>query len=313
MEEGHINDTFKIITKGSTYVLQRKNAAVFTNMAALLFNLQEFIASTSDSIYSNLFFQSKDGNLFFKDETTDHWVLMKYVEGRKANLNAAQDLQLLGQSVGTFITASTPLKPNELQETLPYFHDINFRLGQFDEAKRKCKRKLSIDASYLFEQIRSERKKLVKYKSHLDTNCKIRVCHNDTKYDNIIIKNESAILLDLDTIMRGYIAYDFGDTLRSISAKGQEDKIELRSKHEIENIHKQFRKGFLSTCKTSITNSEITSLDYATQYMCYLMGIRFLTDYLNGDIYYKVNYDSQNLLRAEGQLKLANHLKNLYF
>ncbi len=284
---------------------------MFKNIAALLHNIDCFSNHSSAQQYSDFYIKTNKEKLFVQDEASEYWVLMKYIEGRKASPEDSSDLHLLGTAVGSFLKIGTLLPIKEFKETLPLFHDIEFRIEQLDTSLLDCNPSRKQQAKELLELVNSERVHLIAFKQFLDDKCQKIVCHNDTKSDNIIILEEDALLLDLDTIMPGYIAYDFGDALRSLFGTGKEDALEIKKASEIKNIYTHFRQGFIKVCENNIKDPDLASLDYASVYMCYIMGIRFLTDYLNGDVYYKTVYKDQNLRRAKGQLKLGARVKGI--
>ena len=143
----------------------------------------------------------------------------------------------------------------------------------------------------------------------------IRITHNDTKFNNIIFddSNKAICVVDFDTIMQGSALFDFGDAIRSIANTAAEDEQDLEKVKLNLNIFEAYTYGYLDNTKELLTDTEINFLAFSACYITFIMGLRFLTDYLNGDIYYRIQYPEHNLVRARNQFKLVECMEQQNF
>jgi serine/threonine protein kinase len=207
--------------------------------------------------------------------------------------------------LGEFITLLDNLPVGSLHITLPDFHSLDFRLQQFNESleKNSSGRKAEIEKEIIFVQ-----KKANKFRELLRSeeaqSIPLRVTHNDPKINNILFdENDKAIcMIDLDTVMPGYIYHDFGDAIRTGTASVAEDEPE--NMFISLDLFEAYTKGFLSQTGQLLTSTEISMLALAPQLMTFIIGLRFLTDYVNGDIYFKIKVQNHNLKRWLAQKEL---------
>jgi len=195
-----------------------------------------------------------------------------------------------------------------LNETIPFFHDIEKRLGTFHGAIEKdpVNRVKGVKDEINFVLAREEEMKTI-LKLGRQSKIPLRITHNDTKINNILLdeNNRTLCLIDLDTVMPGYIHYDFGDAIRTITNTGAEDEEDLSLISMNVEFFESFTKGYLEQVKNVLTRTEIDYLAYAPSLMTFIMGLRFLTDYISGDIYYKIHKPNHNILRARAQFRLV--------
>ena len=212
-----------------------------------------------------------------------------------------------GRLLGNFLTLTSDFDAAKLIEVIPKFHDMSFRYSQFDDAlKIASKERLEYAKFYIkkVKELKEEMHILQNLKTSGDI--KIRVTHNDTKISNALFnkKDKGLCLIDTDTVMPGIVHYDFGDAIRTICNTAAEDETNLDLVEFNVEYYKAYTRGFLKSMKESLTPLELKYLPLSAKTMIFIMALRFLTDYLNGDIYYKTKYPEHNLDRSKNQFKL---------
>lgn len=303
---GHINDTYRVETTKARYLLQRINTSVFSTIAVFEANLSALFARESEILVEHI--RTWDNRWLFVD-SQGAWKAQHFDEDTYAPqlANDFRQVSEIARGFGKFIAMDLPVGP--FRETIPDFHNLEWRLQQLGDAVaaniagRKDLAKELIDQANEYRWI-AEKMELLKNRG-----LALRLCHNDTKIDNILLSRSSdhfKFVIDLDTVGPGYVLYDFGDLMRTVLSSAQEsepdvDKVALR-----EDYYEVLREGFLSECRNMLTTLEFESLAFGGQYMTYIMAIRFLTDYLNGDVYYKISHDQENFIRARNQLRLLS-------
>ena len=203
----------------------------------------------------------------------------------------------------------------QLYETIPWFHDIEKRLQTF---KLKITENPAGRAGSVKNEIeqflqRAEEMKVI-LKLGREGKIPIRITHNDTKFNNILLdENDKALcVIDLDTVMPGYVHYDFGDAIRTVTNTAAEDEKDL-SKIEMDiNLFRAYAEGFLSETGSTLNNVEKEYLAFAPRLITYTIALRFLTDYLDGDNYFKIHHEHHNLQRARAQLRLVMRMEEHY-
>ncbi len=323
IKSGHINTTFLIQTQAQEtpdYILQKINSVVFKNIPELIQNkvlVCNFLRSkTKHPEQENVIrlMPSMSGDYFFIDEDKEYWNLMVFISDSQVFLKAENTKIALeaGRLFGRFFYLLNDFDAEDLSETIPRFHDMNFRFQQFEAAlaASNTDRLNQAKTEIIFA---NELKKEMCLLQELKNTGKfpIRATHNDTKLSNALFdKNDNALsVIDLDTLMPGLVHYDFGDSVRTMCSSAEEDETNLEKVHFIPDNFMAFTEGFLYSCKSILTQSELDYLYLAPQYMTFIMGLRFLTDYLNNDIYYKINYPEHNLTRAKNQFALLKSIR----
>jgi serine/threonine protein kinase len=327
---GHIHDTFFVqstASGGLDYVLQKINNRVFHNVAELMENIfkvskhiQKRILERPD-LYGNLacleVIQTKSVKSYFVDEFNNYWRLFNYIpDSIKYNKvhSAVQALQE-GKAFGQFLALLKDLPPNDLVETIPNFHNVVKRLETFEAVLKSNPvnraQKLSEEISFVKE--RAEEMSLL-HQMEKEGKLPIRITHNDTKLNNVLFDkfNNPLSVIDLDTVMPGFVAYDFGDAIRTTINTVEEDEADVSKININMQLFEAFAKGFLSETRFFITDEEIASLAFGAKLLTYLMGLRFLTDYLDGDKYYKIQFPEHNLQRARAQFQLLKKMEERY-
>lgn len=300
ISNGFINDTYLVANNGKPiYILQRINTEVFTNINALIHNLELILPLLKGENYSEIKLTRTHNDLtFLKTANNEIWRLMTFIKdslvfNTTTNKKTAYEA---GKIIGQFHKLLIEVDVDQLEDTLPGFHDINLRYDQFIKATKNAtparieNAKRAIDFVnkniYLLTDIELDK---------LPT----RVCHNDTKLNNILFsKNCAALcLIDLDTLMRGKFIFDFGDAVRTIANTAAEDEKDLSIINFETKLFESFING-LAVNSDFLSEKEKELLPVGVILMPFLHGIRALTDYLGNDKYYKVNYKTQNLDRS---------------
>lgn len=315
---GHINDTFKVTTdKKKQYVLQQINIYVFKKPVELMENVVAVTEHIRDKINDPRrtlhFLPAKDGKFYF-EEDGKFWRCYEFVDGFcLSKPETDDDLYEGAVAFGNFEQWLADFPAETLHETIPDFHDTPKRYQAFKKAFHDdvCGRAKEVQEEYDFAIARE--KEAGKIQEMLDAG-KIPLCvtHNDTKFDNVLLDKETRralCVLDLDTVMPGTRLMDYGDSIRSGAATAAEDA----SQGVALDLHafEVYTKGYLNTC-TSLTEAEIDLLPLSVKTITLELAIRFLTDYLEGDKYFKIDYPEHNLVRARTQFELAADMEKKY-
>ncbi len=301
ISQGYINDTYALLQDGKPcYILQRLNAQVFSNIDVLMQNIHHALPYLNDKNYYQISLISTiDGKPYLKINKSDCWRIMTLVPDSIA-FNTTQDEGIAleaGKIIGKFHSLLQEAPIDIFKDSIPGFHDLNLRARQFTEAtgsaapdKLKEAEKAILFAKMTLEELRF----------YDPGNLPLRICHNDTKLNNILFHKEAKkalCLIDLDTVMKGYFHYDFGDAVRTIVNTVKEDEKDLSKITFNKGLFEAFIDG-LSKNSDFLTKEEIQHLSFGVKLMPFMHGIRALTDYLKGNIYYKVTYETQNLDRC---------------
>jgi thiamine kinase-like enzyme len=314
---GHINDTFLVSTTTIDYVLQKLNTDVFINWKAVIEN-KIVVSNHLKNIYNNKYsdyntveFIKTNSNSFYLEKDNTIWMMMQFIKDSQTFVKAIDENLVFeaGLLYGDFIANSQTLDSSKIVETLPDFHSVPLRLKQFEFALNTASEERKQQATAWID--------LVQY--HGNNMCELwelkskgvlpmRITHNDTKLSNILFSNSNPIrglaVIDLDTVMPGLVHFDFGDSVRSICSNTTEDDNELKNATINLDFYKAYCNGFAEKTKPLLSNLEIQYLPLGAQSIIFIMGLRFLTDFLNNDIYYKTNYELHNLVRASNQFSL---------
>ncbi|WP_276168154.1 phosphotransferase enzyme family protein [Zobellia alginiliquefaciens] len=301
LTDGLINDTFLVYdTTTPLYILQRVNHLVFTNVKGLMNNVQQAFKYLEDEDYTKIILvPPKTGGSHYTSSTGNHWRVMTYLNGSTA-YNTTEDTNIAfeaGRIISKFNSLLRQADLEDYVDTIPRFHDISLRQDQYKSAlKTAAREKLKIaEKAIVFTNEVLEKLTALDLK-----NLPVRVCHNDTKLNNILFSKETKkalCLIDLDTLMKGYFLYDFGDAVRTIVNTAVEDEKDHDKIIFDKNLFEAFIEG-LAVNGSFLTKAEIDILPWGAVLMPFLHGIRAFTDYLNGNVYYKVAYENQNLDRC---------------
>lgn len=326
---GHINDTFLLVTErggqAHRYILQRINSRLFTDVEKLMHNIQlvtqfnrkRVLARGGDPAREGLtLIPTREGRAFFA-EGEEYWRMYLFIEGAVTYqvVQKPNDFYEAAVAFGNFANLLAEFDASLLYEILPDFHNTEVRYGNFERALQedKCGRAASVKAEIDFVKSRKAYAGILVEKLR-SGEIPLRVTHNDTKLNNVMIdeKTGKAIaVIDLDTVMPGSLCYDFGDSIRFGCNPVAEDERDLAKVVFQVPLFEQFARGYLSAVGNGITQAERDNLVMGSILMTYECGMRFLTDYLQGDTYFHTVREGQNLDRARTQFKLVAEMERL--
>ena len=310
---GHINRTLKVDTDtGNTYILQKINKFVFQDPIRLMENITsvtEFLSAKSDTPNSTLnFIRTHEGNTCYQDDAGDFWRLYHFVPGFGLDApESDEDFYQSALAFGRFQHLLSDFPADTLYETIPEVHNTIDRFRQFKESvAADCKgRACEVQKEIAFALAQEEFGGTLQ-RMRQSGQLPLRVTHNDTKLNNVLLDintRKSLCVIDLDTVMPGLSAYDFGDSIRfgaSTTTESEEDASKTKLDLHLFEIYTQ---GFLEAAP-SLTDLEVEMLPIGAMIMTLEVGIRFLKDYLDGDIYFKTPIPGNNLRRCRTQLAL---------
>jgi hypothetical protein len=329
---GHIHDTYRIITaekECDDYILQRLNNHVFRDIPSLQENmervtdhLQKKISATRGSDIRRecltLISTKTTDRSWLTDEEGNYWRMFIFISNHRSyeRVDSLHKAYEGGKTVGRFQAMLADLPGKPLHETIPDFHNIIKRLETFhavvnsDPARRVSSVMNEIEEIYRREE---EMKIIVRLGE--EGKIPLRITHNDTKFNNILFDrsdDRALCIIDLDTVMPGYVHYDFGDAIRTASNTTTEDSRDLSVVSVDTAIFEAYARGYLSETTNTLNKTEKEYLAFAPRLLTYTMATRFLTDYINGDTYYKIKYPRHNLQRNRVQITLLKSMESQY-
>lgn len=324
---GHINDTYFIKnanSAGCDYLLQRINHHIFKDVAQLTANMSLVINHLKDKLMQTgtgnpekevmTLVPTKDDQYFYKDSRGDYWRLSYFLKNTKTYDVVETEKQAYegGKAFGKFQAMLSDLSAGVLYEVIPDFHNIEVRLGHLKEAIIK-------DLSGRVASVKSELDTIEAFAESMlyfqqsapQENLPKRVIHNDTKFNNVLLnlKDEAQCVIDLDTVMDGYVAYDFGDAIRTIINTCAEDEADILKIQLNIPLFNAYTQGYLKEAGQFLTDIEVSSLIKGVLLLPYMQAVRFLTDHINGDTYFKIKFKGHNLQRCRAQLQLLKMLE----
>lgn len=317
---GHINDSYLIETNTcESFVLQRINHEVFKDVPGLISN-KVAISNHLKNKFQNLdeselhrrvltFIPTSDDVSYYIDTSGNYWNLSIFISDSFTH-NVVESEKIAyegGKLFGEFLNLTADFDADQLVDVIPKFHDMSFRYSQFDDALKQASEERIKQAEFLIERVESLREEMHILQKLKSTGViKLRVTHNDTKISNALFDKDGKGLcvIDTDTVMPGIIHYDFGDAIRTICNTAAEDETNLDLVTFNKCYYQAYEKGFLETVYDALTPLELKYLPLGAKTMIFIMALRFLTDFLNNDIYYKTKYPEHNLDRAKNQFKL---------
>ena len=321
---GHINDTLLLTTdKGAQYILQRMNTYVFSNPQGLMENVfgvteylkKRIVERGGDPNRETLsFIRTRDGQLYYNGE---EGAFRAYrFQGDLFALDAARspkDFYASGKAFGKFQSLLEAYPADELFETIPHFHDTPARFAQLHQAieENRAGRREEVSEEIAFALAREQASGLV-MELQKEGLLPLRVTHNDTKLNNVLLDpktDEGVCVIDLDTVMPGQAIFDFGDSIRFGASTAAEDEKDLSKVTLSLELFDAYTQGFLEGCNNCLTEQERSLLPTGAWTMTLECGVRFLTDYLNGDTYFKTAYPEHNLVRTRTQFKLVKEME----
>jgi aminoglycoside phosphotransferase (APT) family kinase protein len=320
---GHINDTYCAVfdQRGvpARFIVQRINTAIFKNPAALMENIQRVTSHLAAKLAGEpdrerrvlTLIPTRDGRACHIDAGGGYWRAYRFIEGARAYdaVESPQQAFQAARAFGEFQKLLVDLPAPRLHDTIPDFHSTPKRFAAFELA-------VVADVSNRAENARAEielafaRQSMVSVL--LDASLPERITHNDTKFNNVLLDDatgEGLCVIDLDTVMPGLALYDFGDMVRTTTSTAIEDERDLSRVTMQFPMFDALLRGYLSSAGSFLTKEESAHLAFAGKLITFEQGLRFLTDYLAGDTYYKVNRNGQNLDRCRTQFKLVESIE----
>ena len=321
---GHINDTFKIEccqgNKTQSYILQRINHEIFTDPESLMKNIsgvtsflrKKIIAAGGDPMRETLnIVKSRDGREWYRDSQGNYWRAYIFIENATSYdmVRSQEDFYQSGRAFGRFQQLLADYPAEELTETIPDFRNTPVRLETFKKAVEEdiCGRAGAVKAEIQFVLDR-EREAGIAAEMQKNGTLPLKVTHNDTKLNNIMIDDatgEGICIIDLDTIMPGLSIFDFGDSIRFGANTSAEDDPDCSHSGLSLPLFEIYTKGFLEGCQGKLTREEVDMLPMGAKLMTYECSMRFLTDFLQGDTYFRTTRENHNLDRARTQFALV--------
>jgi hypothetical protein len=262
--------------------------------------------------------QNVNGSLLFVDEEGGYWRAFEFIGNSVSFLTALLPAQayMTAKTFGKFSASLKEFDATGLETTIPDFHNLDFRYQQFLDALNKAGSERKEIAQQWIKALldRSHYKEFYNLMCYNPEHFKIRVMHHDAKIANMLFdanSNEVVCVVDFDTTMPGYYFSDLGDMIRSMACSHDENYVAFDELSIREDFYKSLVKGYLEEMEAVLTEEEKKQIDQCGLLMYYMQAIRFLADYLNNDIYYRIQYPEQNLHRAINQVTLLIQLETL--
>ena len=321
---GHINDTYRVKTDaGKDYLLQKINHYVFKDVAGLMDNIVNVTRHLTEKLSAIpgsdpekevlTLVDSIDGAYYVQDSTGDYWRVFLFLSNTRSYDHVATEQQAFegGKAFGRFQSMLADMDTDLVVDTIPNFHNIGHRLSNLDKAIAAdvVRRLGKVHAELEFTDFRREQMSRVLTLGNEGILAK-RIIHNDTKFNNVLLDehDHAQCVIDLDTVMPGYVAYDFGDAIRTIINTAPEDEPDLESIKLNIPLFAAYVRGYLQEAGF-LSDPEVNSLVDGALLLPYMQGVRFLTDYLDGDKYFKIHSSEHNLQRARAQFQLVKKLE----
>ena len=328
---GHINSTYKVECKNgdktARYILQRINNNIFSDTNALMDNIENVTAFLKNKITERAgdvlretlnIVPTVDGKNYYTDKNGANWRSYIFIEDTVCyeKIEKPQDFYNCGYAFGNFQNLLSDFPAEKLYEVIPNFHNTPSRYETFKKA-------VSADICGRAKYVRAEIGFINAHASDMSLltdmlkkgDIPLRVTHNDTKLNNCMFDKatgETICVIDLDTVMPGLRAYDYGDSIRFGATTGAEDEPDLSKVNFSLPLFESYTKGFIKACGESMDEKEALSLPIGAKIMTLECGMRFLTDYLEGDTYFKTSRENHNLDRCRTQFKLVSDMENMW-
>ncbi|MEE0944134.1 MAG: aminoglycoside phosphotransferase family protein [Clostridia bacterium] len=321
---GHINDSY-IAESNPTYILQKINSNVFKNPHQVMENIVNVTEHLKRKVAENggdveretlSVIKTIDGENLYKAEDGNYFRMYNYI-ANSVSYDIAENPQHFAEAArafGKFQNMLSDFPADKLYETIPYFHDTRKRFEnlKISIAEDKAGRLESVRKEVDFALAREEEVGII-VDAIADGSVPLRVTHNDTKLNNVMFDiktGEGVCVIDLDTVMPGSLLYDYGDAIRFGASTGAEDETDLSKVNFSLELFEAFTKGFLGEVGPQLTPRERELLAFSAKIMTFECGIRFLTDYLDGDTYFKIHREHHNLDRCRTQFKLVADMES---
>lgn len=317
---GHINDSFRVINSDEgepDYFLQRINHYVFKDVVGMMNNIHtatEFLHKKyrQDGDFQVLRVVKTKGGALFKEHEDNYWRLYFFISGLQS-IDTPDSSQMIyngARGFGRFLADLDSFDSSVLTDTIPFFHHMPKRLKRFEEVVSE-KSILTKEESVEVDFVRSVAEEMCLLQHLQDQgDLPTRVTHNDTKFNNILFdtNGEAKCVIDLDTVMPGLVHFDYGDGIRTAASRCAEDEVNLSKVDINPEAFDAFTSGYLRETRSILTSRERETLLEGALMMTFIMGLRFLTDHLEDNVYYKISYPGHNLVRARCQLELTRKM-----
>lgn len=322
---GHINDTFLVVCEGGKrYILQRMNTHIFKNPQGLIDNIERVTDYLRDKIVKQggdparetlRLIDCRKGGYLFRDSEQRCFRAYDFVEGTVCyeKVESAEDFYRCAQAFGQFQRRLADFPAQCLCEPIPDFHNTPARYEQLEQAVAAdvCGRVGAVAAELAFVRARKEETRVL-YDRWKSGALPLRVTHNDTKLNNILFDSKDGralCIIDLDTVMPGFAVTDFGDSIRFGANTAAEDERDLKKVSLDLSLFEAYTRGFADGCAGSLTAEEAALLPMGAKLMTLECGMRFLTDYISGDTYFRIHRPDHNLDRCRTQLALVRDME----
>jgi len=322
---GHINDSYYIKTNSTDhpgYFLQWINNYIFKDVDGLMNNITAVTHHLADKLaaHPELAFKvleiipTLQGDKYYLQAEGHFWRLYKFIDNSHG-YDVVENTDIAyegGKAFGIFMSLLADLPADRLSETIPDFHNIEKRLGTFYNSLKANSVDRAKDVPVEIEFVKNRAEQMLAIPALIKSGkLPMRITHNDTKFNNILFdaSNHAMCIVDLDTVMPGSVLFDFGDAIRTGANTAAEDEKDL-SKVDINlPIYEAYTKGFIKSTRNSLTEVEIDNLAFSARFMTFIIGLRFLTDFLDGDPYFRTHYPEHNLVRARVQFRLVEQME----
>ena len=321
---GLINDTFLVSTESDApdYVLQRINHNIFQNVDLLQKNILNITTHIRHKLEEKkvedidrkvlTVVPTVDGKLYYHDDS-GYWRMMVFIP-RTLTYNEVteQTAMSAGSAFGEFQSMLSDIADDAIGETIPLFHNMEYRLEGFREAVKNAIPQRLEKMAWMVEELEKRAFDMCRAeRMHRDGRLPKRINHCDTKVNNMLFDTDGSFLcvIDLDTTMPGYVLSDFGDFIRTAGNTGDEDDADLKRVGLNMNVFKAYARGYIQSAGGFLTSLERENLPFGAALLTYMQTVRFLGDYLVGDKYYKTAYPEHNMVRSEAQFRLLQSIE----
>jgi len=322
---GHINDSYRIFTHSDDhpgYFLQWVNNYIFKDVEGLMNNICIVTSHLAAKriAHPELYFKmlevipALDDKTYYVDSEGQYWRLYTFIDNMHG-YDVVENTKIAyegGKAFGIFMSLLADLPANKLTETIPDFHNMEKRLTTFYSSvnSNPVDRVQEIPEEIAFVKERADQMLTIPALINAGE-LPMRITHNDTKFNNILFdaENHARCIVDLDTVMPGSILFDFGDAIRTGANTAIEDEKDLSLVDINLPIYKAYTEGFIKSTRHTLTDVEIANLAFSARFMTFIIGLRFLTDFVDGDPYFRTMYPNHNLDRARVQFRLVQAME----
>ncbi len=303
--EGHINESWRVTTARLDVIVQRINGFVFSSPSVMIANADRAARALRANWNSRglEFIETRDGQLAFCDDDENYWRAARYVDHMELTAHGDPEIAFrAAEAFGEVLTGLGALDVDTWENPIPGFHDLALRLGSLDSL-------VQTDPKGRLSDVGDEIKLVAAYRGRLawPTELPRRLIHGDCKLSNVLFDAHRAVVavVDLDTVMVGYSGWDFGDLVRSAASSAPEDESDTARVGLDMAVFEALASGYKKGTADLLSAPEVESLALGVPYITFMLGVRFLADYLDGDRYFRIRHALQNLHRARAQLSLA--------